>query len=134
MLNFTKLWNAKYLFGPNPALLSRSDNIFLWTGAAFVAFAIVLKFWGLRQEASSPARLLWNRLFHNFVTMGILILVWTGCRYENIPWLGTHIVMLLLLIVWLVWLGFIGKYAFSEYPNQKKAWDGEKIKRKYLPR
>ncbi len=134
MPDFTKLWDGKYLFGPNPAAVSRSDVIFLWAGALMVALAILAKILALRAERESPSRFLWNRFFHNFLTMGILVLLWAGARYENIPWLAAHIVVLGLLLIALIWLGFIGRYLFAKHRLQSKTWEAEKLKRKYLPR
>lgn len=133
MLDFTKFWDPSYLFGRNPALLSRSDNIFLWAGATFIAICVIAKILALRSDKQNPTRFLFNRLFHNFLTMGLLVLIWSGFRYENIPWLSTHIVILVLFLIWLIWIIFIVKYALSEYPKQKKIWQEEKVKRKYLP-
>ncbi|MBI4050539.1 MAG: hypothetical protein HY396_00995 [Candidatus Doudnabacteria bacterium] len=132
MLDFTKLWNKTYLFGPNPIELVRSDFIFFWTSLALVAAGIILKIFAIKNSLDSPKRYLFNRLFHLCFTMGLLILLWFGFRFENIPWLSTHFVVLSLLLIWLVWLVFIGKYFFSQYRAQQKIWQDEAIKRKYL--
>lgn len=133
MLDFTKLWDARYLFGPNPADLTRSDAIFLWSGGALVLLAILAKILSLRQEKQSPQRFLWNRFWRHFLTIGLLVLLWSGARYENIPWIEARIVVLTLGIIAAIWLGFILKHLFTAYPVHKKNWHGEKLKRKYLP-
>lgn len=133
MLDFTKLWDKTYLLGPNPVELSRSDLIFFWAALAFTALGIAAKVFAWRAEIASPQKYFMNRLYHLFLTMGVLVLLWAGLRFENIPWLSTHIVILGLILIWFVWLVFIAKYFFREFPRQKKIWDEERIKRKYLP-
>lgn len=133
-MDFTKLWNPRYLLGPNPLDLSRSDYIFFWIAVGFVVVGIIAKLLVLREEYGSPRRILLGRLYHLFATMGVLVLIWVGFRFENIPWLSTHFLALLLLLICLVWLGFIAKYFFMEFLRQQKIWADELLKRKYLPR
>lgn len=133
-MDFTKLWNVRYLFGPNPLDLSRSDIIFFWSAAGFLLLAIVAKIAVLRQEPDSPQEFLFGRLFHLFLTTGALALLWMGLRFENIPWLSTHILVLAAYLMFLVWLGFIATYLFLKFPAQQRQWMEEKTKRKYLPR
>lgn len=133
-MDFTKLWDYRYLFGPNPIALARSDYIFLYAAAVSVAAAVVLKILVLRKEHADPVRFFFNRLFHLCLTTGVLSLLWAGFRYENIPWLSTHFVVLLIIFIGLIWAGYIVKYALKEFPQQRKAWGDEKIKNKYLSR
>lgn len=132
MLDFTKLWDKIYLLGPNPPDLSRSDLIFFWISLIFLAVGIIAKILAARAETSSPQRFLRSRFFHLFLTMGILILSWVGLRFENIPWLSTHIVVLSLFLIWFIWLIFIGKYYVKEFRNKHRLFEEQKIKQKYL--
>lgn len=134
MPDFTKLWDKTYIFGPNPQDLTRSDYIFFWGAAAAVVASIVLKVFVLRKSRDNPLRFGLNRLFHLFLTMGILVSLWAGLRYENIPWLSAHFVVLLLAIIGLIWAGYIVKYFLREFPYQKKVWEEQKVKEKYLRR
>lgn len=132
MLQVSKLWNLTYLFGPNPLDFSRSDKIFFVAGIAFVILAIAGKVWAIKHEPQSPSRHLFNRLYHLFLTIGILVVFWGGARFENIPWLSTHFLVLLFYLGWLVWLGFIGFYFFGDFRLQHRIWQDEVVKRKYL--
>lgn len=134
MPDITKLWNPIYLFGPNPIDLSRSDHIFFWIAVGFVVAGLVAKLLSRTSPPASPRRGLSNRFFRLFATMGILVSMWIGLRFENIPWLGTHIVVLFLLLVFLIWLFFIGKYLIGGFRRQEHAWQEEQIKQKYLKR
>lgn len=132
MLDFTKLWDKIYLFGPNPPDLARSDLIFFWVSLVFVVAAIISKIIVFRTAPGSPKRMLWSRIFHLFLTIGILVLLWVGARFENIPWLGTHVVVLSLFLIGLVWLVFIMRYYLVEGRSRQSMWEEEKIKQKYL--
>lgn len=132
-MDFTKLWDKRYLLGPNPLDLSRSDLIFLWMAIGFLVLSVAAKVTVLKQDKDSPRRFLASRLFHLLATMGILMLVWAGSRFENIPWLSTHVVVLSLLLIALVWFGFIAKYFLGDFKRQLKLWREEVLKRKYLP-
>lgn len=132
MLDFTKLWNKFYLFGPYAALLSRSDYIFFGAAVGFVILGIGFKIWSVRQDSGGPQQHFFNRFFHLFFTMGLLVLLWVGFRYEDIPWLGTHVTVLGLWLIWLIWLGFILAYWWTDFRGQQRLWHDELVKRKYL--
>lgn len=132
MLDITKLWNTKYLFGPNPIILSRSDYIFFYLAAAIFVLGIVCKILIMRKEQGDPKRYFLNRLFHLGLTIGLLLLLWSSARYENIPWIGTHFVALMLLLIAAVWLGFILWYRIRIYPPQARRFREEKVKEQYL--
>ncbi len=133
MPDFTKLWNKIYLLGPNPLEMTRSDMIFFIAALGFVVIAIICKIFILRQESGDPKKLLGARLFHLFVTIAILVLIWAGARFENIPLVSTHVVVLFLFLIWGVWLVFIVKYFFTRYRQARRNWQEEQVKRKYLP-
>lgn len=133
MIDFTKLWDIDYLFGPNPVDLQRSDHVFFWIMIALIAMSAIAKLFAWRQDKGSPAHFLYSRFFHLFLTVGILMLIWFGARRENIPWIGTHFVVLMILLIWLVWLVFIGKYYLQKFRIQQDNWKSEERRHKYLP-
>ena len=133
-MDFTKLWNKTYLLGPNPLELQRSDQSFFIVSLAFILIGLLTKIVSYQSDVGSPKKLLLSRFFHVFLTSGTLILLWFGSRFENIPMLSTHIVVLLLFVIWIVWLIFIAKYFFKEYRVKQRLWEEEKVKRKYLAR
>lgn len=134
MLDFTKLWNKIYLFGPNPVVLSRSDQIFFWLAAGFVVVGMAAKIVEWYLENGRPKKILLNRLFHLFFTSGLLLLIWYGARLQLIPWISAHFTALLVLAIFLVWLGFITRYYLRDYRDLEQRWKDEQIKNKYLSR
>lgn len=132
MFDFTKLWDKQYLFGPNPLELSRSDNIFFWIALVFIVAGIAAKILAVKSQAGSPKIFLFSRFTHLFFTMGLLTLLWVGARFENIPWISIHFLVLVILLLWLIWLLLIGKYFVKDFRNRQKVWEDEELKRKYL--
>src|SRR3989344_2040515 len=131
MFDFTKFWNKIYLFGPNPLILSRSDYIFLGIAIVSVAFAFIAKIIVWRAERNSPRKILFSRLFHLFLTTGILLGLWYGARVQRIPWIYTHFSALLVLAVGLVWFVFIARFYWKQYRGLQQTWKDDKIKLKY---
>lgn len=132
MPDFTKLWDKKYLFSPGVFEFVRSDYIFFWSGVIFFLLSMALKIFASKLSPNSPKARLIRRFFNLFLTAGILILLWSGARYENIPLLSTHIVALVLYLIFLVWLGVIAKYFWKNYPREQQTWEEELLKRRYL--
>jgi len=107
--------------------------IFFWIAVAMAAAALISKAAAIRASADSPKRYLFHKYFHSLLTMGILVLLWAGARYQNIPWVQTHIVALVLFLITLVWLGFVVFYHRKDYRRHLSEWKEGKTKKKYLP-
>lgn len=132
MFDFTKLWDKRYLLGPNPLELARSDHIFLGLAIALVALGVGAKIMVWRADAGSPKKYLLGRLFHLFFTIGIGLGIWYGARIERIPWIYTHFTALFLLLIGAAWFVFIARYYVRVYRLAQRAWEDEKLKNKYL--
>ena len=132
MIDLTKLWDQTYLFSALLPSLSRSDIIFFWLSVVFIAFGLIAQFFALRSPIGSPRKVLCSRLFNMFFWIGLLVLLWFGGRFENIPLISRHIVVLGFLMIGLVWFGFIFRFYFLRYRSAQKRWDQEQIKLKYI--
>lgn len=132
MFDFTKFWDKRYLFGPNPFILSRSDQIFFGIAIALVVLCAAAKIIVWRAEHGSPRKILFGRLFHLFLTIGILLGIWYGARIERIPWIYTRFTALLILALGAVWFVFIARYYFKSFRSAQKSWEDEQLKYKYL--
>jgi|SRR3989344_3331807 len=65
---------------------------------------------------------------------GVVGLLWFGFRFENIEVLGRRVWIVLVTLIGLVWLGFILKYFFWQYKQEKSEIERKQIIEKYLPR
>ena len=132
MIDLTKFWDQAYLFAALPPSLSRSDIIFFWMSVVFIALGLVAQFFALRSPIGSPRKVLCSRLFNMFFWIGLLVLLWFGARFENIPLISRHIVVLGFLIIGLAWFGLIFRFYFRSYRSVQKRWVQEQIKLKYI--
>jgi hypothetical protein len=60
--------------------------------------------------------------------------VWFGLRYENTPIFGRRYWAIVVLLAGVVWLGFVLKYLIVNFRSEKKEYDRNIIKSKYLPK
>jgi hypothetical protein len=133
MFNFHKLIETDYLFTVNRVFLARSDKLFFVVGAALVIVAIVFKIAAL--YAPNPLdKILRNKFFNLFLTIGLLEVVWFGARYENIMFFGSHFLALLILLIGLVWFIFLAASIMKNYRSDKLMWEKEQVRLKYLPK
>lgn len=123
-----------YLFSTRTPGLVRSDLVFMWVGAVFVIASIIIKGFVVKQLAGSPKKILLNRCYHLFLTIGLLVMLWFGFRYENIPWLSAHVAVLGLFLMAGLWFVFIARFYFRNYKTAQKSWADEQLKKKYLAR
>ena len=133
MLNFHKLLTKDYLLNINRVLLTRSDKLFFVIGAAMVILAIVFKIASL--YAPNPVdKILRNKFFRLFLTIGISEVIWFGARFENIPFFGSHAVALAILLIGAAWLIQLAASIIKNYKADKVTWEKEQMKLKYLPK
>lgn len=121
-----------YLFNINRVMLQRSDKIFLSIGIVMIVLAAV--FYVARRLAPNPVdAALRGGLYRLFLTIGLLEVAWFGFRYQNITFLGSHFIAIVILLVGAVWLGFVLTRAFKGYKAKLAEWEKEQVKLKYLP-
>jgi len=132
MFNFHKLISKSYLFDINRVLLTRSDKLFAILGLAMAVLAIAFKLASM--YAPNPVdKVLRNKFFRMFLTIGVLEVVWFGARYQNIMFFGSHFVALLILFIGILWFVKLAISVIRHYGSEKEIWEKEQIKAKYLP-
>src|SRR3989338_11219998 len=132
MPDFTKIWDKVYLFGPTPTDLSRSDAVFLWLSLVFVVAAVALGLLAHWEERGNPRKVLFGRLWHLFLTEGLLSLLWAGARYENVRMVSAHLVIFMIYGIGLIWFCYIARYFFSRFRKERDIWQEHALKQKYL--
>lgn len=133
MFKFHKLLEKDYLFNINRVLLTRSDKLIFVIGAVLVVVAIVFKIAAL--YAPTPVdKLLRNKFYKLFLTIGLLEVVWFGFRYEEVTFFGSHFVAFVILLIGAIWFVQLIFSIFKNYKADKTVWEKEQIKLKYLPK
>ena len=130
--NLHKLVSSSYLF-TNAVIYTRSDKMFFAAGCLMVILAIVFKIAAL--SAPNPVdKVLRNRFYKLFLTIGISEVVWFGFRYENATFLGSHFIALIILLIGLIWFVCLAVSVIKNYNGNKDTWEKEQVKLKYLPK
>jgi len=75
----------------------------------------------------------WRRLFHLFLTVGILGLVYLFFAWQGVTLLASRFWLIILGLVVLVWFGFIAKYLFWDVPKLRRNIEEKRRFEKYIP-
>jgi hypothetical protein len=126
-------FTTKFLFEINRVIIERSDRTFLIIGILAVTLAIVFKLSSILAPTPVDKKYR-NKFFNLFLTIGLGEVFWYGARTQNVKLFGTHFMALLLLLVGLVWLVMIFIKLIKSYGREKKEWEKEQVKLKYLPK
>ena len=105
----------------------------LWGGiaAACIIAAFLVRRLLIRRLSKRFLQQPWQRLARLLTWTGIALAVLLFFRYEGVPFFSARFWLLLLGIGDIVWLIAIVR-AFTKVPVQKRAWEEEQQKRKYL--
>lgn len=133
MINFKNPISLDYLFNVNPTIASRSDKLFLMLGALAVVLAVAFKISAIL--ALNPVDKKYRgKIFNFLVTVGIWEIVWFGFRYEHIYFFGSNFLAALGLLIGFFWLAIIVFKMVKYYGLERRNWEKEQVRLKYLPK
>lgn len=73
-----------------------------------------------------------SRFVNMLLWTGILGAVWFAFRYQNIPIFGKRAAAGAVMLVFIVWLAFILKFVFTKFSSEKREYDFNVVKSKYI--
>ena len=129
-IDLSKFLNFGYIFESNPSSEGLYRYLLIIFGVEIIGAVIVYFF----NRQKGIFKKLKNGFFSLFLTTGIIGLTIIFFRQQQIPYLGSRLLLVLLLVTFLIWLGFIIRYWLITLPKeiiQKK--QKEKFE-KYLPK
>lgn len=130
-MNLKNYLTYQSLFQINSAYISPAEKLFLFAGAILVLLSIVMKIAG--KLAPTPVDKKYRQKFFNlFLTIGLGELLWYLWRFENIRFFGTHFVALVVVLIGIIWFAAILVSFFRHYGTEKKNWEKQQLKLKYL--
>ncbi|GEM_PF-2122157 len=121
-----------YWFGFKRGALSYTFRIMVFLAVVSLLTAVVLKL-KTRTTKSPVTKKLLSRYTQPLLTMGILFAIWIPSRYEELRFFGSHVVALILVLLLFVWLAPTVLYHIRKFALDKRMWEKESLKRKYLP-
>jgi hypothetical protein len=130
---FDRLTDYYFWFPQPPTILSQPDMFFGYIFAGIFILAIVVRIVA-RFMSHDIYRKALLKFWYLGLTVGLSGLIWFGMRYENTQIFGRRYWAGLTLLVGLVWLVPVLKYLIMNFVKEKKEYERELIKNKYLPR
>lgn len=129
---FRHLFTQDFLIAPSfNGITSISDKLILAVTLLLLAFGIFLAV--IMKRLKNPVQKnLWRRWEKLAFTISPLALVWLFFRYEGIPQISAHWVVIVIYLAALVWKFKILKYVLKSYKPQKEAYEKEQLKKKYM--
>lgn len=121
-----------FWFSSTPPALALTHQR-LWGVIAFTVIlaAMLVQRFVVRKIAQTFLKRPWSRVVKLLVANGLLLWVLLFFRYEGVPFFGARFWLLLLGIGDIAWIVAIVR-TFLKVPVQKRAWEEEQQKRKYL--
>jgi heme A synthase len=128
-IDINKLFSVSYIFqnAPNPEGLYRYLAIFF--GLEIVGALIIAAFG--RQK--SPTRKVKSSFFSLLLTTGIIGLSLIFFRFEEIPYLGSRLMLIILFLVLICWVAFIFWHWLIILPEEQREIREQQRFQKYLP-
>lgn len=132
-MNFKQFLSPQYFFQINRVLIAEGDKWFFVAGIVLVIMAIVFKLGAL--YAPDPVNKKYRQKFFSLLlSIGLAEMVWYGARVQNVSFFGTHFTAWLVVLIGLVWLAVLMVKMFRHFGKEKRAWDKEQVRLKYLPK
>lgn len=123
-----------FWFAQPQTVLNNYDWLFAYIFAALILLGIIL--WLAKKLF--VRHIVIQKLLQKFVNVGIWMglvgLIWLGFRYESVPIFAKRIFAGSILLVALVWIGFVKWYFFRHFFKEKKEYDYDQVKNKYMPK
>lgn len=125
------LVSREFLFYINPVRFETADKIFFAVVVLALAAFVGLYIAGRYHKVPAWKRFL-KQLSLLSLWFGLVGLVWAGCRYELVPWFGTHFAFLVVVLVGGVWKSVVVWRFVRSYKSELADWHKTQTKEKYL--
>lgn len=124
-------FTTQFLFSINRIQIQPVDKIIALIGVIALVIALVFKL-GAKFSLNPVDEKYRNKFFRVFIFFGLGELIWYGARVQLIKFFGSHFLALMVFVIVLIWIGFQLWKMFVNYADEKKTWEKEQVKLKYL--
>ena len=126
-------FNPIHLFSLRPPLMSqRALLLLLIICCALIVAAVISKLIAIRTKDVLRTKG-FNRLFHLYLTMGIIGFVYLFFSWQGVVLLSARFWLVGWLLALIIWKFFVVKYLYIEVPKQRTAIDQRRAMQKYIP-
>ncbi|OGE82352.1 MAG: hypothetical protein A3B10_02635 [Candidatus Doudnabacteria bacterium RIFCSPLOWO2_01_FULL_44_21] len=124
--------NYYFWFSQPSTILNQTDFYIGYFFAACLAVAIIFLVIA-RFAKHQTIKNIWKRIWHLSLTLAISGGFWFLFRYENTPLFSRRFWVGLIGLMGIVWLIFILKYLIFNFAKEKKEYEHEQMRNKYIP-
>lgn len=122
-----------FWFAQPSTVLNNYDKVFGYIFAALTLLGIIVWLVNKYMVRHAIVKKLLDRYSSAVFWTGLVGLIWFGFRYEAVPILSKRIVAGSIMIFGLIWLGFIKSYFVFKFFKEKREYDYNQVKSKYIP-
>ncbi len=130
-IDFKKLFNLSYIFESTPASTGLYKYLTILFGLMIIGAVVIFFF---NRKDKDNYKKLKNNFFNLFLTTGIIGSVLIFLRFQEVPYLGSRLMLLILLVAFVIWSFFIGYYGFFILPEEIIKRKEKEHFEKYLPK
>lgn len=127
-MRLSEIFSKSYLLDPTPAAESSKNVPLLVFFSLLVLFGIIFKLFPAKVRAIN------NRYFLVFFWPGLAGLLYLFGRYESLPWLGSRLVLFIILFLILGGIIVNTVWALRFIPQYQKETEQEERFARYLPK
>lgn len=122
------IFSQKYLFDPVPTQESRLYIPLL------IIFSVMIVASLFMLKSKSLDKNIKGRNFYSFLIPSIFGFLYIFCRYERLPWLGSRLMLAMIIVVFIIWslINFIWLIRYLPKVKQKQILKDKYLK--YLPK
>ena len=113
--------------------MERNDKVFLFIGAVLIILAILFKAASIYSPNPIDKKYR-NKYYKLFLTFGLALTIWFGARFQNLNIFGTHFTALFILLIGAISFVWVTVKMLKDYRGEKRFWEKEQVKLKYLPK
>ena len=122
-----------YLFHPNPGKAFNYYIILIILAVLLLALAVIISILVKKAKEDKAFRRLFRSFPKKFITIDLCLIFYLACRYTQIPFFSTRILLFIILaVIALMFIMIINTY-INKYPPEKKKYEEQEEKNKYIP-
>ncbi|OGD56464.1 hypothetical protein A2V71_03725 [Candidatus Berkelbacteria bacterium RBG_13_40_8] len=129
-IDFKKLFNLGYIFESSPASIGLYKYLAILFSLMIIGAVVIFFF---NRKDKDNYKKLKNNFFNLFLTTGIIGVVLIFLRWQEVPYLGSRAMLLILLVAFIIWSFLIGYYGFFVLPKEIIKIKEKEHFEKYLP-
>lgn len=133
-MDFTKIFDLKYIFTQNPAPLHPFQrNVLIAVFGILIVVAVISALWGRRKKLQVTTKKIASKISTSSFIMGLVGWLLFFLRQKNVYFFNRRLWLVFWFIAAVVWLFYLLKYIFKKAPLERQEIKKRQEFEKYLP-